>query len=98
MGSGENRYIGGVAEKYDYPLNLEQDKARTYEIYAGVVADKLEPLNGVLDFIELCKKEGIEILDMFCLPGKGHIDKLLMSLHVCNLGGAKIVARITKAK
>ncbi|MBL7112906.1 MAG: HAD-IA family hydrolase [Bacteroidales bacterium] len=61
VGAGENRYIGGVAEKYDHPLNLEQDKARTYEIYAGIVADKLEPLNGVLDFINLCKDSGLKI-------------------------------------
>jgi len=61
VGSGENRYIGGVAEKYDHPLNLERDKARTYEIYAGIVAHKLEPLNGVLDFIDLCKESGLKI-------------------------------------
>ena len=61
VGAGENRYIGGVAEKYDHPINLEQDKARTYEIYTDIVADKLKPLNGVLDFIHLCKDSGLKI-------------------------------------
>ncbi len=61
VGAGENRYIGGVADKYNHPLNLAQDKARTYEIYSGIVADKLEPLNGVIEFIDLCKNSGLKI-------------------------------------
>ena len=28
-GMGENRYLGGVAEKYSIPFDLEKDKART---------------------------------------------------------------------
>ena len=36
-GMGENRYLGGVAEKHQIPFNLEIDKARTYEFYAEMV-------------------------------------------------------------
>ena len=61
VGAGENRYIGGVAEKYRFPLDLETDKARTYEIYSRIVANKLEPLKGVTGFIRLCKDSGIKI-------------------------------------
>ncbi|KPK84780.1 MAG: hypothetical protein AMS27_09020 [Bacteroides sp. SM23_62_1] len=51
VGAGENRYIGGVADKYNYPLNLEKDKARTYEIYERIVSNQLTPLPGVIEFI-----------------------------------------------
>lgn len=54
-GMGENRYLGGVAEKHGIPFDLEADKARTYKIYADLVRGKLSPLDGVLDFIEICK-------------------------------------------
>lgn len=61
MGMGENRYLGGVAEKYGIPFQLEKDKARTYEIYASLVKGKLVPLEGVVDFIEKCKRKGLRL-------------------------------------
>lgn len=54
-GMGENRYLGGVAEKYGYPFDLQKDKARTYEIYQKLVKGKLTPLPGVSVFIEKCR-------------------------------------------
>ena len=56
-GMGENRYLGGVAEKNQIPFNLEADKARTYKIYADLVRGKLLPLDGVTDFIEICQEK-----------------------------------------
>jgi len=56
-GMGENRYLGGVAEMHGIPFELERDKARTYEIYAGLVSGKLTPLEGTLEFIDKCKSE-----------------------------------------
>ena len=60
-GMGENRYLGGVAEKHQIPFELEKDKARTYEIYADLVRGKLSPLDGVHDFIGKCRKRGLKI-------------------------------------
>ena len=60
-GMGENRYLGGVAEKHGIPFELEKDKARTYEIYAEIVAGRLNPLPGVLDFIEKCRSRGLKM-------------------------------------
>ena len=60
-GMGENRYLGGVAEKHQIPFDLEKDKARTYEIYADLVRGKLSPLDGVHDFIGKCRKQGLKI-------------------------------------
>jgi len=60
-GMGENRYLGGVAEKNHIPFNLEADKARTYEIYADLVRGKLAPLDGVQKFIGLCRKKKLKL-------------------------------------
>lgn len=60
-GMGENRYLGGVAEKYGIPFDLEKDKARTYEIYGEIVAGRLQPFEGVVDFIEKCRSRGLKL-------------------------------------
>ena len=54
-GMGENRFIGGVAEKYGIHLDIEKDKARTYLIYEQICAGKLSALPGVKETIELCR-------------------------------------------
>lgn len=60
-GMGENRYLGGVAEKYAIPFNIEKDKARAYEIYAQLVKGKLKALPGVHDFIQKCRERKLKI-------------------------------------
>jgi beta-phosphoglucomutase-like phosphatase (HAD superfamily) len=60
-GMGDNRYLGGVAEKNGIPFELEKDKARTYEIYGEIVRGKLEPLAGVAEFIENCRGRGLKL-------------------------------------
>ena len=60
-GMGENRYLGGVAEKNNIPFDLERDKARTYEIYGKLVKGKLSPFEGVPEFIEKCLRQGLKI-------------------------------------
>lgn len=61
VGTGENRYIGGVAEKYDLPIDITQAKKRTYEIYAQLVKGKLTPLSGAAAFIDRCKSLGLKV-------------------------------------
>jgi HAD superfamily hydrolase (TIGR01509 family) len=61
VGTGENRYLGGVAEKYGYKADIDQIKKRTYEIYGEITKGKLKPMEGVLSFIEKCKTENIKI-------------------------------------
>lgn len=60
-GMGENRYLGGIAEKHNIPFELEKDKARTYEIYAGLVKGKLSLLPGAREFISHCLDRGLKI-------------------------------------
>jgi HAD superfamily hydrolase (TIGR01509 family) len=59
VGAGENRYIGGVAERYDFPLDIVEAKRRTYEIYLDLVAAELEPFPGAYELVLACRKAGL---------------------------------------
>jgi beta-phosphoglucomutase len=61
VGAGENRYIGGVAERYGFALDIDRDKARTYAIYGEIVRGRLEPLPGVRDFIAKARAKGLRL-------------------------------------
>ena len=61
VGMGENKYLGGVAESYGLKINIEQVKARTYEIYKLIVRGKLSPLPGSHEFIAECRKRGLKL-------------------------------------
>jgi beta-phosphoglucomutase len=61
VGAGENRYVGGPAEKYSFPIDIEREKARTYDIYAEVVKGRLEPLPGVREFIREARDRGLKL-------------------------------------
>lgn len=61
IGTGEDRFIGGVADKYNFKLNMPADKVRTYDIYLQIIKGKLKPLDGVVDFITYCKAKGLKL-------------------------------------
>lgn len=61
VGTGEDRYIGGVAEKYNFSIDIETVKKRTYDIYLDIIQGALQPLNGVHQFIKKCKDTGRKI-------------------------------------
>lgn len=61
VGAGEARYIGGPAEKYNFPIDIERDKARTYEIYGEIVRGRLDPLDGVREFIAKARAKGLKL-------------------------------------
>src|SRR5512133_2141754 len=59
VGAGEDRYIGGVAEKYNFELAVPQAKKRTYEIYLDLVPTRLEAFPGVHDLVRQCRQAGL---------------------------------------
>ena len=61
VGTGENRYLGGVAEKHGVTLDLDRDKSRTYAIYLEIIRGRLKPLAGVREFIAACRKKGLKL-------------------------------------
>jgi HAD superfamily hydrolase (TIGR01509 family) len=60
VGHGENKFLGGVAEKYGVPFDVERDKARTYEIYCALVPGKLRELPGASAFVRACRERGLK--------------------------------------
>ena len=61
VGAGEDRYIGGVAEKYHFPLDVPQATKRTYEIYLDLVPPHLEEFPGVHDLLQICRQAGLRV-------------------------------------
>jgi HAD superfamily hydrolase (TIGR01509 family) len=61
VGMGENRFIGGVAEKYGVKLDVEADKARTYELYFEVIRGRLREIPGAVAFVRACRRRGLKI-------------------------------------
>lgn len=59
VGTGENRYIGGVAEKHGVVLDITEAKRRTYEIYLELVEQGLDPFPGVLGLVADCRSFGL---------------------------------------
>jgi len=61
VGTGEDRFIGGVAEKYSITnRDAVAEKAATYEIYLEIIKGRLQPLAGVVNFIKHVRGRGIK--------------------------------------
>jgi len=61
VGTGENKYLGGVAEKYGFPINIPSAKERTYEIYLKLVPNQLNAFPGARQFVKACQKAGLKV-------------------------------------
>lgn len=61
IGTGEDRFLGGVAEKYGVQFELGVDKARTYEIYLRLIPGRLQPLPGAHEFVADARARGLKL-------------------------------------
>jgi len=61
VGTGEDRFLGGVAEQYGVSLVMPRDKTRTYEIYLQIIQGQLQPLPGVKQFITSCRRNKLKL-------------------------------------
>jgi len=61
VGTGEDRYIGGVAENYGLRLDVAAAKRRTYEIYLAMVPEKLNAFPGAQALVSACKNAGLRV-------------------------------------
>ena len=61
VGAGEDRYVGGPAEKHALEIDLARDKARTYAIYLEIIRGRLDPLPGAVEFIDHCRRRGLKL-------------------------------------
>jgi HAD superfamily hydrolase (TIGR01509 family) len=60
VGTGENRYLGGVAEEYGLSLDILAAKKRTYEIYLDLVPQHLQAFPGAQDLVHACRRAGLK--------------------------------------
>ncbi len=58
VGAGEDRYIGGVAEKYG-KVYVPEMKRRVYEIYLEILPERLGVFPGVHEFLEKLRAAGL---------------------------------------
>jgi beta-phosphoglucomutase len=91
VGMGENRYLGGVAEKYKILIDIEQVKARTYEIYETIVKGELYSLPGASEFIIKCSNNGLKL----ALATSADPVKMKVNLREIGLSGETFQAIIT---
>lgn len=82
IGTGEDRFIGGAAEKYNFPLDIKSAKKRTYDIYLEIIKGSLKPLPGVFEFIERCRQMGKKLAVASSADArkvKGNLDEIGLS-------------------
>lgn len=60
VGMGEDRFLGGVADRKKVKLDMPRDKERTYEIYFDLIAGRIEPLPGISRFLAECDRLGLK--------------------------------------
>ena len=60
IGAGEDRFIGGVAEKYGLTYKTDMKK-RTYDIYDTLVYEHLHIFDGIVDTLETLSKRGYRL-------------------------------------
>lgn len=61
VGTGENSYISGIGRTNGFEVDIERDKARTYQIYGEITQGKLYPLPGTHKFIAQCQSMGLKM-------------------------------------
>ena len=61
VGTGEDRYLGGVAEKYHFPIDIPSAKKRTYEIYLQLVPLRLRSFPGAVALVRRCRVAGLRV-------------------------------------
>jgi len=61
IGTGENKYISGIGLSNGFEVDIDRDKARTYQMYEQITKGKLNALPGVYAFIQQCKQIGFKM-------------------------------------
>ncbi|GAT64024.1 HAD family hydrolase [Paludibacter jiangxiensis] len=61
VGTGENSYIAGIGRANGFEVEIERDKARTYQLYGEITHGKLKSLPGTATFIQQCRQRGLKL-------------------------------------
>ncbi len=91
VGTGEERYLCGVAEKYGITLTMPRDKETTYRLYAECVQGRLQPVKGVTEFIAAASRAGMKL----AVATSADRFKMKVNLDAIGLAEADFDARVT---
>ena len=61
VGTGEQRYLNGVAALHGLALQMPADKDFVYDTYLRIIQGRLRPLPGALDFVARCRAHGLKL-------------------------------------
>jgi HAD superfamily hydrolase (TIGR01509 family) len=61
IGTGEDRFLGGVAAQYGVSLDMPQDKLLTYDLYMELIRGRMTPLAGAVEFVAKCRRIGLKL-------------------------------------
>lgn len=61
VGTGEDRYLGGVAAKIGVKLTMPADKEEAYRIYGEIARDEIQAINGVIGFLKSAHSKGFRL-------------------------------------
>ncbi len=61
VGTGEDRYLGGVANKIGVKLTMPADKEEAYRIYGEIARNEIQAINGVIDFLKSSHVRGLRL-------------------------------------
>lgn len=91
IGTGEERYLLGVAERFGVFMTLPDDKNELYRMYAEVARGELKPIAGVVNFLRASAAEGIR------LAVATSADEFKMDVNLAAIGVEKelFAARVT---
>ncbi len=91
VGTGENRYIGGVAEKYGLSLDIVEAKRRTYELYLAMLPGRLQAFPGAVSFVKACRRAGYKT----AIASSADLIKVAANLNAIGLPPAGWAAIVT---
>jgi HAD superfamily hydrolase (TIGR01509 family) len=80
VGTGEDRYLGGVAEKYSFALDAAAAKQRTYEIYLELVPSQLRAFPGARELVKACQDVGLKV------AVASSADRVKIDANLCKIG------------
>lgn len=61
IGTGEDRFISGAAQRHGVLVSMPRDKLRTYEIYLQIIRGRLRAVPGALPFIAAARQRGLKL-------------------------------------
>lgn len=91
IGTGEERYLCGVAEQYGVTLTMPDDKNELYRLFAQIAPGELQPIKGVVEFLHASAARGIR------LAVATSADEIKMDVNLAAIGVEKelFAARVT---